>query len=140
MIVRLTGRNRQEGKLFEIRCPCGYSTCSTLSVGCFAQSYSFHCRSPSIDDFISDDSETTRRRKEGKQRKSDRRDDRSDDDDRGMDNEYGSSQPRRRIENRVSVQLPDIGLPYSSDGKVYAQNILVLQNLNNLQALSNTFS
>ncbi len=118
MIVQLTGRNRREGRTLRHLLYLRVLLVPRCLLNVFAELYLLQRRSPSVDDFISDDSETTRRRKEGKQRKSDRRDDRSDDDDRGMDNEYGSSQPRRRIENRVSVQLPDIGLPYSSDGKV----------------------
>lgn len=74
------------------------------------------CRSPSVDDFISDDSDTKARKREGKKKQRERRDDGSGDD-RDMDNEY-SAQPKVRIENRASVQLPDIGFPNSTDDKV----------------------
>jgi RNA polymerase-associated protein LEO1 len=71
-------------------------------------------RSPSVDDISEDDSDRARK-KEGKQRKRDHREEASDDD---RDNDYGSSNFRLRVENRASVQLPDIGFPYSSDNKV----------------------
>lgn len=70
-----------------------------------------------MDDFVSEDDSDRARRKEGKQRKRSHRDEASDDD-RDLDNEYGGSQIRLRVENRASVQLPDIGFPYSSDSKV----------------------
>jgi RNA polymerase-associated protein LEO1 len=75
-------------------------------------------RSPSVDDFISDDSETrSRKRREGKQKKRERRHEDSDDEDRDLENEYRSTQ-KTRIENRQPVELPEIGIPYSSEGKV----------------------
>ncbi|KAI8602143.1 Leo1-like protein-domain-containing protein [Dissophora ornata] len=80
-------------------------------------------RSASVDNSVSeDDSDHARKRKEGKQRKQERHDDVSDDD-RELDNEYGSSQPRMRIENRASVQLPDIGFPYSTDSKIFLSRL-----------------
>jgi len=78
---------------------------------------SLQSRSASADDFISDDSDTKARKREGKKKQRERRDDGSGDD-RDMDVEYGAFQPKARIENRAAVQLPDIGLPYSTDDKV----------------------
>lgn len=79
-------------------------------------------RSPTPQDEFSDASQDrARKRKEGKQRK--RQDSDRSDDDQDMDNEYGRPKPKTRVENRASVQLPDVGLPYSSDNKVTNQGV-----------------
>ena len=78
----------------------------------------FAYRSPSVDDFISDDSDSrSRKKREGKQKKRERRHEESEDEERDLENDYRSTQ-KARIENRQSVELPEIGVPYSSENKV----------------------